>query len=180
MRIEPGSCTFSFGPTSCSKKIAAMGVTYSWLNRTSATTNPSSPGFTAGTPIFPLAGSTTQWRARIFSPRVMGRGGVAGGERTTFPWSRATLKLNSPPYSMIPRVISPSPAVNALDVLRDHQLDSGAHLGVRRLLPGRPLAPALAAHRSHEAAALHRAAGDGELVTTLEPQVGKVAQGFVV
>src|SRR2546425_9546432 len=63
MRIEPGSCTFSSGPTSCSKKIAAMGVTYSWLNRTSVTTNPSSPGFTAGTPIFPLAGSTTQWRS---------------------------------------------------------------------------------------------------------------------
>ncbi len=44
----------------------------------------------------------------------MGRGGVSGGESVTFPWSRATLKLNSPPYSMIPRVISPSPAVKAL------------------------------------------------------------------
>src|SRR6267378_2725991 len=64
--------------------------------------------------VLPRAGSTTQWRAMIFSPSVMGRGGVAGGESTTFPWSRATLKLNSPPYSMIPRVISPSPAVNAL------------------------------------------------------------------
>src|SRR2546422_7576883 len=37
-------------------------LTYSWLNRTSVTTNPSSPGFTAGTPMFPLAGSTTQDR----------------------------------------------------------------------------------------------------------------------
>src|SRR5204862_8212695 len=37
----------------------------------------------------------------IFSPSVMGRRGVPGGARTTFPWSRATLKLNSPPYSMI-------------------------------------------------------------------------------
>ncbi len=75
---------------------------------------PSSPGLTAGTPTLPVDGSTTQWRAMIFSPRVMGRAGVAGGESATFPWSRATLKLNSPPYSMIPRVISPSPAVNAL------------------------------------------------------------------
>ncbi len=113
MRIEPGSATRSPSPTSCSKKIAAIGVTYSWLNRMSVTTNPSSPGLTAGTPILPRDGSTTQWRAMIFSPSVIGRRDVAGGASTTLPWSRATLKLNSPPYSMMPRVISPSPSVKA-------------------------------------------------------------------
>ena len=112
--MEPGSFTCSSGPTSCSKKMAAIGVTYSWLKRMSVTTNPSSPGFTAGTPTFPRAGSTTQCRARIFSPRVIGRGRVAGGVSTTAPCRRATLKLNRPPYSMMPRVISPSPAVKAL------------------------------------------------------------------
>src|SRR3989442_13380465 len=79
MRIDAGSWTFSSFPTNCSKKIAAMGVTYSWLNRMSVTTKPSSPGLTAGTPTFPLDGSTTQWRAMIFSPRVIRRAGVAGG-----------------------------------------------------------------------------------------------------
>ena len=49
----------------------------------------------------------------IFSPSVIGRGGVAGGVSRTFPCKRARLKLNSPPYSMISRVISPSPAVKA-------------------------------------------------------------------
>ena len=83
MRIEPGSLTFSSGPTSCSKKIAAIGVTYSWLNRISVTTNPSSPGRTAGTPTLPWDGSTTQCRAMIFSPSVIGRGIVPGGERAT-------------------------------------------------------------------------------------------------
>src|SRR5437763_17075432 len=73
MRIEPGSTTRSPSPTSCSKKIAAIGVTYSWLNRMSVTTHPSSPGCTAGTPILPRDGSTTQWRAMIFSPSVIGR-----------------------------------------------------------------------------------------------------------
>src|SRR5204863_7176485 len=70
--------------------------------------------------------------------------------------------------------------VDALDVLRDHELDPGAHLGVGRLLTRRALAPALAAHRGDEARALHRAAGDGNLVAPFQPQVGKVAQGFVV
>src|SRR5437016_224625 len=73
MRIEPGSLTLASFPTSCSKKIAAIGVTYSWLKRMLVSTNPSSPGFTPGTPIFPFAGSTTQWRARIFSPSVIRR-----------------------------------------------------------------------------------------------------------
>ena len=93
--------------------MAAIGVTYSWLKRMSVTTKPSSPGLTAGTPIFARDGSTTQWRAMIFSPSVIGRGGVPGGVSCTLPCERATLKLNSPPYSMIPRVISPSPAVKA-------------------------------------------------------------------
>src|SRR5256885_9713193 len=99
MRIEPGSCTFSSGPTSCSKKIAAMGVTYSWLNRTSVTTNPSSPGFTAGTPIFTLAGSTTQWRPGLFSPRVTGQGGVAGGEGQTLPADQGQHQIHDSPAS---------------------------------------------------------------------------------
>src|SRR2546421_86717 len=125
MRTDAGSWTFSSLPTSCSKKIAAMGVTYSWLNRMSVTTNPSSPGLTARTPTFPLDGSTTQWRARIFSPSVIRRGGGSGGGGVT-------------------------------------------------------LTPALAAHRGDKTTAFHRAASDGKLVAALEPQVGKVAQGFVV
>src|SRR6185437_7679243 len=59
-------------------------------------------------------------------------------------------------------------SIDALDVLRDHQLDPGAHLGVRRLFARRALAPALPAHRGDKAAALDRAAGDGELLAALE------------
>src|SRR5437773_99723 len=90
IRIEPGSLTFASLPTSCSKKIAAIGVTYSWLKRISVRTNPSSPGFTAGTPIFPFAGSTTQRRARIFSPSVMGR---RGDEAAAFHGAARNRKL---------------------------------------------------------------------------------------
>src|SRR5581483_2947582 len=55
--------------------------------------------------------------------------------------------------------------VDALDVLGDHQLDAGGALGVGRLLAAGALAAALAADRADEAAALHVAALDGELIT---------------
>ncbi len=72
-RIDSGSSTFSSGPTSCSKKMADIGVTYSWLKRMSVCTNPASPGCTHSTPISPRARLLTQCRAKIFSAMVMGR-----------------------------------------------------------------------------------------------------------
>ncbi len=122
MTVE-GSVTRASAPTLCSKKIAAIGLTYSWLKRQSVFTKPLSPARTHGTPNSPFAASTTQCRAKIFSAIVIGRreaGGAApeaapcdsmrGSE--TFPWSRATLYSNRPPYSMISRVIGSMPAVN--------------------------------------------------------------------
>src|SRR5207247_645697 len=71
-------------------------------------------------------------------------------------------------------------AVDALDVLRYDQLDPRAQLGVGRLLPRGSLAAPLATHRGDEASPLHGPPVHGELVATLEAQVGKVAQRFVV
>ena len=73
------------------KKIADIGVTYSWLNRMSVCTNPWSPGLTAATPMSPAAASTTQRRAKIFSAIVIGRAAVVTGGTGAFPCSRATL-----------------------------------------------------------------------------------------
>src|SRR5581483_9003829 len=69
--------------------------------------------------------------------------------------------------------------VDALDVLGDHQLDAGGALGVGRLLAAGALAAALAADRADEAAALHIAALDGELIARLQAGVGELAQGLV-
>ena len=52
-RIDAGSFTGTSLPTKCSKKIAAMGVTYSWLKRRSVRAKPESPGLTAATPTCP-------------------------------------------------------------------------------------------------------------------------------
>src|SRR2546430_939684 len=71
-------------------------------------------------------------------------------------------------------------AADALEGLGHHQLDAGAHLGVRGLLARRALATPLAADRGDEAAALHRPPRDRELVAALQAQVGEVAEGFVV
>ena len=102
------SVTGSSLPRKCSKKIAAMGVTYSWLKRRSVRANPVSPGFTASTPTWSV--SRSMWRAKIFSAMVIGRGLVVIGGRKTLPCMRATLKGNRPPYSMTWRVISSSPS----------------------------------------------------------------------
>ncbi len=69
--------------------------------------------------------------------------------------------------------------VDALDVLGDHQLDAGRHLGVRRLFAAGTLAAALATDRADKATALHVAALDGRLVAALQAGVGKLAQGLV-
>ena len=69
--------------------------------------------------------------------------------------------------------------VNAFDVLGDHQLDPGAHLGVGRLLPAGALASPLAADGADEAAFFHGAASDGQHVAALQAQVWDLAQGFI-
>ena len=69
--------------------------------------------------------------------------------------------------------------VNALDVLGDHQLDPGAHLGVRRLLPAGAFASPLAADGAYEAALLYVASSDGQHVAALQAQVRDLAQGLV-
>ncbi len=50
--------------------------------------------------------------------------------------------------------------VDALDVLGDHQLDAGRHLGIRRLLAAGTFAAALAADSGHKAARLDGATRD--------------------
>ena len=69
--------------------------------------------------------------------------------------------------------------VNALNVLGDHQLDPGAHLGVRRLLPARTFASPLAADGANKTALFHVAAPDGQHVAALQAQIRDLAQGFV-
>jgi hypothetical protein len=71
-----GSLSPASSPAKSSQKVAAMGVTYSWLNRRSVRANPVSPGCTAATPTASPARSVTQCRARIFSEIVIGRGAV--------------------------------------------------------------------------------------------------------
>ena len=78
-------------PMALRQKMADMGVTYSWLKRISVRMKPSSPGLTLGVPIRLDDRSVTQWRAIIFSARVMGRRPVARAGTFTFPWIRATL-----------------------------------------------------------------------------------------
>ena len=70
--------------------------------------------------------------------------------------------------------------VNALDVLRYHQLDAGAHLRVGRCLARRSLSPPLAANRTNEAARLDAALGHWHLVAALETQIRKLSQGLVI
>ncbi len=118
-RIESGSTTLASGPTLSSKKIDAIGVTYSWLKRMSVRKKPASPGRTHATPVSPFAASVTRCRAKIFSASVIGR--VAGGVPpcaavrgiVTRPCRRATLNSKSPPCSMIWRVMSSVPRVNS-------------------------------------------------------------------
>ena len=102
---------------------------------------PASPGVTESTPTRPPAGSTTQWRAKIFSARVIGGPSApearrsceasevvrdeasslsqaaaaehAGAGTVARPCIRATLNSKRPPYSMIWRVISSLPRVNS-------------------------------------------------------------------
>src|SRR5262249_4753969 len=68
---------------------------------------------------------------------------------------------------------------NALDIVRDHQLDAGTKLRVRRLLPAGALAPALPAHRGHKTAFLHVAALDGKFAPALEAGVRPLAKFFI-
>ena len=69
--------------------------------------------------------------------------------------------------------------VDALNVFRDHHLDAGAHLGVRRLLAARSFAAPLSAHRAHKSAALHVAAPDRRHAAALQPKIRNLAQRLV-
>ena len=86
-----GSVTCASSPRARRKSESAIGVTYSWLKRTSVRTKSASPGATASTPRVPSAASRTAFLAMIFSTSVIGREGVviAGGE--TVPAMRSRL-----------------------------------------------------------------------------------------
>ncbi len=88
-RMLSGSTTRPSSPTFSSKKMADMGVTYSWLKRRSVRKKPASPGRTQGTPTSSRAASTTQWEAKIFSATVMGRT-VEGTAEAPTPPSRSS------------------------------------------------------------------------------------------
>ncbi len=86
-----GSVTIWSLPISAMNSDSAMGVTYSWLKRTSVRAKNASPGFTAGTPSFFSRASTMTWAARIFSQSVMGRAAVVTAGGDTCPERRARL-----------------------------------------------------------------------------------------
>src|SRR5436309_2682071 len=86
--------------------------------------------------------------------------------RLAAPHSVDDREVGSGEYSQILAILP----VDPLDVLGDDQLDAGAHLGVRRLLPRRALAAPLAADRRHEATALHRSPRDRELLAAFQAQ----------
>src|SRR5581483_7359119 len=69
--------------------------------------------------------------------------------------------------------------VDAFDVLGDDHADSGAHLGIRRLLAARALAAALSAHGANEAAALHVAPANRRHVAALQSKIWNLPQGLV-
>src|SRR5439155_20483602 len=69
--------------------------------------------------------------------------------------------------------------VDAFDVLRDHQLDACRHLSIGRLLPAGAFAPALAADRANESAALHIATANGKHAASLQPRVRNFAETLV-
>ena len=82
------------------------------------------------------------WRAKIFSAMVIGRGLVSTGGRKTLPCRRATLKGNSPPYSMTWRVISSSPCgelaernfLAAANLVDEREVGRGQHAEVLAIL----------------------------------------------
>ena len=61
--------------------------------------------------------------------------------------------------------------VDTLDVFGDHQLDAGAHLGIRRLLAAGTFAAPLAADRRDESAFLYVAALDRHFIAALQAGV---------
>src|SRR6185437_14644944 len=69
--------------------------------------------------------------------------------------------------------------VDALDVLRNHQLDPGAQLRVRRLFAARSLAAPLSAHGGNKPAALDISSLYGNLVPGFQSRVWKLAQRLI-
>ena len=112
-RIRSGSRSGVPSGSAWARKLAAIGVTYSWENRQWAFTKMPSPGLTEGRPVRPEAASTTAFRARIFSTRVMGRGPWVGTGTWTSPAMRARLNGKSPPRRTISAVIPSRSRVNS-------------------------------------------------------------------
>ena len=65
--------------------------------------------------------------------------------------------------------------VDALNILRDRDLNPGAHLGIRRLLAARAFAAPLPAYRADKAALLYIAAPDRKRVAASQSSVGNFA-----
>src|SRR5450631_4773960 len=66
--------------------------------------------------------------------------------------------------------------VDALNVLRNRDLNPGAHLRIRRLLAARAFAATLSAHRAHEAAVLDIAAPNRQSVAAPQANIGNFAK----
>src|SRR5579859_2520862 len=105
------------------------------------------------------------------SPSVNAESGISSPRRTRSMIEKSVV-VRTPRFWQF--------SIDALDVFGDDQLDAGAHLGVGRLLPGRPFAAALSGDRGDETTLLDRSAGDRELVTALESEVGEFPQRLVV
>ena len=69
--------------------------------------------------------------------------------------------------------------VDALDIFGDHQLDSGAEFGVRRMFATASLPATLAADARDKASVLYRRTTDRRLSAALEPEIRKLAEGLV-
>jgi len=69
--------------------------------------------------------------------------------------------------------------VNALDVLRDHELNPRAQLCVRTLLSAAAFPAALSADRGHKSAALHITTLDGKSHAALQSEIWDLTQRLV-
>src|ERR1017187_3739941 len=69
--------------------------------------------------------------------------------------------------------------IDSLDILGDHQVNPGCHLGVRRLFAARSFATALAADAAHKSATLHVAPLDWGSAAALQSRVREFSQSLV-
>ncbi len=104
--------------------------------------------------------------------RVLARGELA--ERNFRPGTD-TLNQREIRRSQQPEILAVL-LVDALDILRDHHLNSGTHLSIGRLLAARAFTAPLAADRADETAFLDIRAPDGVDASALQTEIGDLTK----